>query len=204
MMDKKNENKNHEELTKEITKAVEEIVQEDEGKENDEKNSAVVVLEDGQVMIEDKLYGLILNYRKGFEPKELAKRYSDVLSRYDYIVGDWGFEQLRLKGFFDNDNKKALPDQKISTLQDYIYEYCNFGCRYFVLEKVHKKKEKNTPNKKKRRPKKQEAFVEENIRPIRKNKPVIHRKNRVGAAEKGKENRQKPSDGGFTIRKRKD
>ncbi|HEM1953420.1 TPA: DUF1027 domain-containing protein, partial [Listeria monocytogenes] len=24
----------------------------------------------------------------------------------------------------------------ISTLKEYIYEYCNFGCAYFVIKKV--------------------------------------------------------------------
>ncbi len=203
-MEKKVENKNHEALTKEIAQVVEEIVEEPTTETPDDKNATVGMLEDGQVMIEDKLYGLVMNYRQGFDPNELAKRYSDVLARYDYIVGDWGFEQLRLKGFFDNDNKKALPDQKIATLQDYIYEYCNFGCRYFVLEKVHKKKEKPTTNKRKRRPKKQEAFVEENVRPMKKNKPVIHRKRKEESYPKHKETRPGQESGSFTIRKRED
>ncbi len=30
----------------------------------------------------------------------LGERFSEVLARYDYIVGDWGYEQLRLRGFF--------------------------------------------------------------------------------------------------------
>ena len=40
------------------------------------------------------------DYREGFNAEKLGERYSDVLARYDYIVGDWGYEQLRLKGFF--------------------------------------------------------------------------------------------------------
>ena len=62
-------------------------------------------------------------------------RYSDVLLKYDYILGDWGYGQLRLKGFFDDRNQKSTYETKISTLQDYLYEYCNFGCAYFVLKK---------------------------------------------------------------------
>ena len=53
-------------------------------------------------------------------------------------MGDWGYNQLRLKGFFDDKNQKASFDTKISTLQDYLYEYCNFGCAYFVLRKSGK------------------------------------------------------------------
>ena len=67
-------------------------------------------------------------------------RFSDVLSKYDYILGDWGYGQLRLKGFYDDRNSKSTYETKISTLQDYLYEYCNFGCAYFVLRKSRKVK----------------------------------------------------------------
>ena len=33
------------------------------------------------------------------DPERLGERFSEVLARYDYIVGDWGYEQLRLRGF---------------------------------------------------------------------------------------------------------
>ena len=33
-------------------------------------------------------------------------RYSDILDKYDYIVGDYGYDQLRLKGFYKDSNKK--------------------------------------------------------------------------------------------------
>ena len=53
-------------------------------------------------------------------------------------LGDWGYGQLRLKGFFDDSNQKSTFDTKISTFQDYLYEYCNFGCAYFIVKKVGK------------------------------------------------------------------
>lgn len=83
-------------------------------------------------------YQLIENYRDGFQEEELNERYSDILKKYDFIVGDWGYEQLRLKGFYHDDHAKASFDSKISLLDDYLYEYCNFGCAYFVLKKVHR------------------------------------------------------------------
>ncbi|MEZ7173661.1 YutD family protein [Sporosarcina sp. OR05] len=89
-------------------------------------------------------YEIIKNYREGFNEEALNARFSDVLSKYDYILGDWGYGQLRLKGFFDDRNAKATYESKISTLQDYLYEYCNFGCAYFVLQKVGKVKPATT------------------------------------------------------------
>jgi len=90
------------------------------------------------ITIEGYEYELINDYREAFEEEVFKERYSDILARYDYIVGDWGYNQLRLKGFFDDRNQKATFDTKISTLQDYLYEYCNFGCAYFVLRKTGK------------------------------------------------------------------
>lgn len=83
-----------------------------------------------------KKYKVIENNKSGLQEEALKERYSDVLKKYDFIVGDWGYNQLRLKGFYNDENTKATFDTKISTLDDYLYEYCNFGCAYFVLEKM--------------------------------------------------------------------
>lgn len=93
------------------------------------------------LILEQWEYELIINFREGYNEEVLLERYSDVLLKYDYILGDWGYGQLRLKGFFDDRNQKATYETKISTLQDYLYEYCNFGCAYFVLKKKGRVKE---------------------------------------------------------------
>ncbi|PAV28735.1 hypothetical protein CIL05_15765 [Virgibacillus profundi] len=90
------------------------------------------------IELQGKTYEIIENNRDGFQEEALNERFSDILSKYDYIVGDWGYEQLRLKGFYNDRNSKASIDTKISALDDYLYEYCNFGCAYFVLKKVSK------------------------------------------------------------------
>ena len=81
-------------------------------------------------------YKIIENLKDGFQEDMLKEKYSEVLKKYDFIVGDWGYNQLRLKGFYDDQNSKATFDTKISTLDDYLYEYCNFGCAFFVIKKV--------------------------------------------------------------------
>lgn len=81
-------------------------------------------------------FEVLENYRNGWNEEEFKARYSDILNKYDYVVGDWGYNQLRLRGFFADDNKKSTYDNKISTLQEYLYEFCNFGCAYFVLRRV--------------------------------------------------------------------
>ncbi|WP_068700698.1 YutD family protein [Paenibacillus yonginensis] len=88
------------------------------------------------VQIGNKSYELIQDNRNGWNPEAFKQRYSEVLERYDYIVGDWGYNQLRLKGFYRDNHPKANRDTAISGVIDYINEYCNFGCAYFVLQKT--------------------------------------------------------------------
>lgn len=90
------------------------------------------------VIVDGYQYEVIINYRDGFKEEDFLGRYTDILNKYDYIAGDWGYGQLRLKGFYDDSNPKATYDSKISTFEDYLYEFCNFGCAYFILKKVGK------------------------------------------------------------------
>jgi uncharacterized protein YutD len=88
------------------------------------------------IVIGSKAYELITDHKNGWNQEVFRERYSDVLDRYDYIVGDWGYNQLRLRGFFKDTNPKATKESVISSIQDYLNEYCNFGCAYFVVERV--------------------------------------------------------------------
>ncbi|MGX7059608.1 YutD family protein [Vagococcus humatus] len=165
------------------------------------------------VWIDEVEYKLVENYREAFQAEQVDARYSDILSRYDFIVGDIGFEQLRLKGFFSADAKKKPADTRIDTLQDYLYEYCNFGCAYFVLERVNKvpsKAKENKPNRKRKSNKKQ-AFTHEKKAPAsspkkNKKKPII--KNRKQSQDEKKDKQvHKPQEivekkKNYTIRKK--
>ncbi|MCY1568796.1 YutD family protein [Staphylococcus pettenkoferi] len=88
------------------------------------------------IKIDDKYFELIEDYREAFNEEQFAKRYSEILDKYDYVVGDIGYEQLRLKGFYKDANKKVDMSRRFSTIQDYLLEYCNFGCPYFVLRRI--------------------------------------------------------------------
>ncbi|MFA8437411.1 YutD family protein [Pueribacillus sp. YX66] len=88
------------------------------------------------INIQGNRYEIIENVKNGWNEEAFKSRYSDILNKYDYIVGDWGYSQLRLRGFFEDSHPKAPYDKKISTLPEYIYEYCNFGCAFFVIKKM--------------------------------------------------------------------
>ncbi|MFF2156519.1 YutD-like domain-containing protein [Paenibacillus chitinolyticus] len=88
------------------------------------------------IHIGGRAYELVTEHRNGWNQEVFRDRYSEVLERYDYIVGDWGYSQLRLRGFFRENHSKAGKESSIVYLQDYLNEYCNFGCAYFILEKL--------------------------------------------------------------------
>ncbi|KRK45145.1 YutD family protein [Dellaglioa algida] len=113
--------------------------------------SDVVRQSETRIVIDNRPYDLVSNYRDGFEIEKLTERFSQILTKYDYIVGDWGYDQLRLRGFYKTENKKAYRSQCIDTLEDYLYEYCNFGCSYFVLHNLEIQKPEPVSNPKERK-----------------------------------------------------
>ncbi|MCR1928168.1 YutD family protein [Enterococcus gallinarum] len=197
-------------ITDEITSVLEEIIEEPE--KQPQKGELVTLVNDDELLIGTRQYKLVVDYREGFDPQKLGERYSEVLARYDYIVGDWGYEQLRLKGFFGKDNRKALPDQRIDMLEDYLYEYCNFGCAYFVIQRVGGKKEKSTTRRRKKKPaaqsnqtrpahidEKQEVVSQKQVKPTIKNRKPKEKKARSTETTVKKTNKKE-----FTIRQREE
>lgn len=91
------------------------------------------------IKVDQQYFEIIEDYRDCFDEELFATRYSDILDKYDYVVGDFGYNQLRLKGFYKDANKKAEISKRFSSIQDYILEYCNFGCPYFVLRHLSNK-----------------------------------------------------------------
>lgn len=89
------------------------------------------------IKVNQQYFELIEDYRECFDEELFASRYSDILDKYDFVVGDFGYDQLRLKGFYKDSNKKAEISKRFSTIQDYILEYCNFGCPYFIVRYIN-------------------------------------------------------------------
>jgi len=106
-----------------------------EQRENREPAAEVVRVDETHLTINGHPYEVVTNVRDGFDFAEFSRRFSTILSKFDYIVGDWGFEQLRLKGFYAEDRAGAKQNQ-IDSVQDYLYESCNFGCAYFILHNL--------------------------------------------------------------------
>ncbi|KRL60994.1 YutD family protein [Latilactobacillus fuchuensis] len=132
------ETKPNPKLTKKVTQALAKETESTPTEKQPEVPQHVVAKSETMLEIDKCAYEVVVNYRDGYQPEKLNERYNDVLAKYDYIVADWGFEQLRLRGFYKTTNRRANKDQLIDTLEDYLYEYCNFGCPYFVIERQGK------------------------------------------------------------------
>lgn len=116
-----------------ITDKIEEALH--EALTNQVETALIIELEESTYQIDDTIYRLIANYRDGFNIEALEQLYDSFFEKYDFIVGDWGHEKLRLRGFYQLGTTKVPKDQHIDFLDDYLKEYCNFGCAYFVLAK---------------------------------------------------------------------
>ncbi|MGI6329683.1 MAG: YutD-like domain-containing protein [Bacilli bacterium] len=75
----------------------------------------------------------------GFDLEVVKEKMTDYFNNYDYVVGDWAYGKLRLKGFYNSNNKKATKINDIKKLDKYLKEQCAYGCKYFILKKVYKK-----------------------------------------------------------------
>ena len=87
------------------------------------------------IMINDKNYEIVKDYNDAIDLEEITSKMTEYFDEFDYVVGDWSYSKLRLKGFYDDDNKKATNINSIKNLDDYIKNYCSYGCKYFVLNK---------------------------------------------------------------------
>ncbi len=79
------------------------------------------------------------------------------------MIISWGLEQRTASPTrFYKDDRTEEKLEKISRLQDYLLEYCSYGCAYFVLEneapkrasfdKKMRKTEEETPSRKGKKP----------------------------------------------------
>ena len=50
-------------------------------------------------------YELIEDYKNGFEKESVEEKMTEYFEPFDYILGDWSYGKLRLKGFCDKANK---------------------------------------------------------------------------------------------------
>jgi len=80
-------------------------------------------------------YLVMKDEREAVNIEALEERFTDYFLNYDYIVGDWAYGKLRLKGFNSKTNPNFKDINDIDKVEEYINNYCAYQCRYFILGK---------------------------------------------------------------------
>ena len=91
-----------------------------------------------KITVLEEEYDVIKDDNDALDLETLTSLATDYFKPYDYILGDYSYGKLRLKGFYRDNNKKATKINKFSYLDEYIKNYCSYGCSYFILEKTKK------------------------------------------------------------------
>lgn len=101
-------------------------------------------------------YTVLKEFRTEFNEKQFNEKIVQILLKYDFIVGDFVNEHLRLKGFYHDKRRNVEPSKKAAKIDAYIKESCNYMCPHYVLEKIQKPEYQKTNHKhyNKKRPKK--------------------------------------------------
>ncbi len=88
-----------------------------------------------EILINDAKYEIIENYNDAIVIDVLKEKITDYYDEFDFIVGDWAYGKVRLKGFFSSNNPKCKNYNDIASLQDYIQNNCAYGCKWFQIKK---------------------------------------------------------------------
>ena len=105
----------------------------------------------GEILINGKKVGVetkkIVSYlpertylNKQMKVSEVIDYFTDYFDDFDYVLGDYSYDKLRLKGFYDKNNKNVKEWNNYSYIDKYLKDYCSYDCRYFILKKTIKKR----------------------------------------------------------------
>ena len=95
-------------------------------------------------------YTVLKEFRTIFNPELFNEKFAHVLLKYDFLVGDYSDEQLRLKGFYHNKRHNINPKLKATAINKYIKESCNYMCSHYVLEKKEQTSQQTKYDKKRK------------------------------------------------------
>ncbi len=95
------------------------------------------------IKIRNNEYKIVKDFGETVRDLELEEIVTDYYDNFDYIVGDWAYGKVRLKGFNKHGSKYTKSYNDYDKVDDYIANKCAYGCKYFILEKVKRDVEKN-------------------------------------------------------------
>lgn len=94
-----------------------------------------------EVIIDEKKYEVIKNYKDALDVSDLLGKITEYYDDFDYILGDYAYGKVRLKGFNEKTNKNFKPINDYGKIMDYIQNSCAYDCKYFILKHIVEKKD---------------------------------------------------------------
>lgn len=88
-----------------------------------------------KIQLLGKNYIVMKNEKEAIDIEAIEHLLTDYFDSYDYLVGDWAYGKLRLKGFNSKTNRNFKELNDIDQVQLYLQKFCAYGCRYFILGK---------------------------------------------------------------------
>lgn len=89
-----------------------------------------------KIKLREYEYEIVKDNGNCFNYDELSDKVTEYFDEFDYIFADYAYDKIRLKGFYDNDNRKVSSINSIDSLDGYVKDYCAYGAKYFLLKKV--------------------------------------------------------------------
>lgn len=90
-----------------------------------------------KVQINCKDYILLEDDNNVFDIDEVSKLFTEYFEYFDYIIGDFSYSKLRLKGFCKKGNINYKEINDFSIKDKYLKEKCAYECKYFILENLN-------------------------------------------------------------------
>ncbi len=81
-------------------------------------------------------YEIVVNEGDCLNKEVLQEKFTDYFEPFDYVFGDYAYDKLRLKGFYESNNAKANKINDIKYVDDYKKNYCSFGAKTFLIKKI--------------------------------------------------------------------
>lgn len=82
-----------------------------------------------------KNYEIVKNNKDCIDEEELKSLFTEYFETFDYVLGDYSYGRLRLKGFYESKNKLTKKINDIKYLDDYLKDFCACQCPYFLIKK---------------------------------------------------------------------
>lgn len=87
-----------------------------------------------EITIDNKKYEVIKNYKDALNTSDLEGKITEYYDTFDYILGDYAYGKVRLKGFNEKNNKNFKPMNDYRKIDEYIEKCCAFDCKYFIIK----------------------------------------------------------------------